>query len=103
MSLDYPASAIPEEDRCPDCNGSGDQWAEVTCCRGSVWTVECACGGQPQWEPVAECPSCGGTGRPTAEQWQRIDAKTAETLRRLRREHAGLIAISGGGYDGGRS
>lgn len=71
MSLLYPASDIPEEDRCPDCEGTGDEWAEVpACCGGSVYSIECACGGQSQMEPVGECLTCGGTGRPTDEQWE---------------------------------
>lgn len=101
MSLNYSAESIPEDDRCPDCNGSGDEWAEVRCCTGSRGRIECACGGESQYETVGECRSCGGTGRPTAEQWAAIDAKTAETFRRLRSQWRGLAAV--GGYDGGRS
>lgn len=108
MSLLYPADAIPEAARCPDCDGSGDEWAvvgtdpsgapfmepigecpacqgtgygplddcpecqgeggefiEVDCCRGSIWTIECACGGRPLLEQVSVCGACDGEGKVT--------------------------------------
>lgn len=62
MSLLYPAEAIPEADRCAECNGSGDRWAEVYCCAPGHIRPGCTCGGQPFMEAIDECPACDGTG-----------------------------------------
>jgi hypothetical protein len=52
MPLCYPADAIPPEDRCTTCHGSGDHWE-------NVWAPELD---QYVFEPIAECPACKGTG-----------------------------------------
>lgn len=47
MSLDYPASAIPPDRRCPGCGGDGDEWTQT---------------GEDEFTPTGECRTCGGTG-----------------------------------------
>jgi hypothetical protein len=58
--LDYPTSDIERTERCPECEGSGEEWAEV----------------DGQYEAVAECRICLGSGKGDDAAWIRYNAET---------------------------
>ena len=43
--------------QCDICQADADVQS-YTCCTGSVYSIECGCGGQEQYDGIALCPKC---------------------------------------------
>ena len=64
LAFENAATALDQAENpevyCDTCRGKGETYVTVkACCSGSIYTIECECGGA-DGKALAECPSCGG-------------------------------------------